>query len=269
MHFNAADPRACLLFVRSRETPILSNYGFADRLGHLLALTQSERDALAALEDRDRPLRRGAVLVRENDANADLFVLKRGMMSSYVLLRDGSRQILRFLFPGDLVATGALLHARSPETIAALADSVVAPVDRAALAEMLCAHPRLAALLIIVGQSTQLAMSDRLVALGRTSAKARIAALLLEIREGVRRTDPSAATVFPLMLTQEEIGDAVGLTAVHVNRMFRELEEERLIVREAGRVRLLDEHAMVALANYIDRRGSVDTAWAPAAALPR
>lgn len=245
----------------------MSHYGFADRLGHLTALTQGERDALGRLEDRERAVRRGGILVRENDPNADLFVLKRGMMSSYVLLPDGSRQILRFLFPGDLGATAALLHAKSPETIVALTDSVVAPIDRTALSDMLRAHPRLAALMIVVGQSTQLALSDRLAALGRTSAKARIAGLLLEIRDGLRRADPSVADAFPLIVTQEEIGDATGLTAVHVNRMLRELEEDRLIVRDAGRVRLLDEKALVGLANYVDRRSGVDLGWAPASVL--
>ncbi len=242
----------------------MPDHGFADRLGNLTTLTSEERAAIARLEARERPLRRGAVLVRENDAGADLFVLKRGALTSYVLLSDGSRQILRFLFPGDLVGTATLLHAKSTETVVALTDSLVATIDRGMLAMTIAAHPRLAALLLAVGQSTQQALSDRLSALGRTSAKARIAALLLEIRDGLRRADPDVASAFALMVTQEEIGDATGLTAVHVNRMLRQLEEGALIERNAGRVRLLDERALAGIANYVDRGAGIDVNWIPA-----
>lgn len=242
----------------------LPDYGFADRLGHLTTLTTCERMAIAGLENRERPVKRGAILMRENDANTDLFVLRRGMMASHVLLPDGSRQILRLLFPGDLFATATLLHPRSPETVAALSDSVVASIDRVALAAVMAAHPRVAALLLALGQSTQLALSDRLAGVGRMSAKARIAALLLEIRAGFRRGDGDVGDMFPLVVTQEEIGDATGLTAVHVNRMLRQLERERLIVREGGRVRLLDETALATLANHVDRLRDVDLGWTPA-----
>ena len=263
MHFNAC-PTPIWLGRSGTGISNLPDQGFADRLGHLTTLTHDERTAIERLEERERSLRRGAVLVREHDATADLFVLKRGVLTSHVLLSDGSRQILRFLFPGDLVATTTLLHAKSTETVVALTDSVVAPIDRGRLAATIAAHPRLAALLIAVGQSTQQALSDRLSAVGRTSAKARIAALLLEIRDGLRRADPMIASAFALMVTQEEIGDATGLTAVHVNRMLRQLEEGAVIVREAGRVRLLDERALAGIANYVDRCAGIDLNWIPA-----
>ena len=48
--------------------------------------------------------------------------------------------------------------------------------------------------------------------------------------------DKAIGSEFVLGLTQEEIGDATGLTAVHVNRMLRQLEDDRLIAREGGRV---------------------------------
>ena len=268
MHFNAWRSAICLVLGRLVLTGHgdfnLPDQGFADRLGQLTTLTTIERAAIVRLEGRERSLRRGAVLVREHDAVVDMYVLKRGMLTSSVLLPDGSRQILRLLFPGDLIATAALLYAKSTETVVALTDSAVAPIDRAMLAATIAAHPRLAALMIAVGQSTQQGLSDRLSALGRTSAKARIAALLLEIRDGLRRADPLVAAAFPLIVTQEEIGDATGLTAVHVNRMLRQLEEGRLIVREAGHVRLLNEQALAVIANYVDRRTGVDLTWIPA-----
>lgn len=61
------------------------------------------------------------------------------------------------------------------------------------------------------------------------------------------------------------MGDAIGLTAVHVNRMLRQLEEEGLITRKGGRVQLLDEARLVNEARYVDRFEGLDLSWLPAA----
>ena len=237
----------------------------AERLGDLIELSPAERAALETLEQRERPLKRGAVLLRERDRTGELYIVRQGMLMSYVLLQDGSRQILRFHFPGDMLAGAALIYRRSPEHIAALSDSVVASFDRQALAALLAAHPRLAALLMALGQIERAALTDRLAALGRTSARARVAALLLEIRNRLRTTDPSIGASFPLRLTQEEIGDATGLTAVHVNRMLRQLDREGLIDRSNARIAFVDEAAITRAANYVDRLEDLDLSWLPAA----
>jgi CRP-like cAMP-binding protein len=237
---------------------------FAERLSDLIELSPAERRTLDHLEERERHLKRGAALVRENDPTSELFILSRGLMMSYVLLDDGSRQILRFLFPGDMLAISSLIYRDSPETIAALTDCTVCPFERAALGRLMVDHPRLAAAILVYNQIERTALTDRLAGLGRTSAKARVAAILLEIRNRRRPLDKNGSDSFMLGLTQEEVGDATGLTAVHVNRMLRQLEEEGLIARESGRVTFKDERALTRAANYVDRYEMLDLSWLPA-----
>jgi CRP-like cAMP-binding protein len=236
---------------------------FADRIGDFIDLTASERAALARLEEGTRALRRGAILMRENDPLPELFILQRGMAMSYVVLDDGSRQILRFLFAGDMLALSGLAYRNATETIVALTDCIVCPFDRSVLADVMTHHPRLAALIMVGNQMIKVALTDRLTALGRTSAKTRIAALLLDIRNRMRRADARIGAVFPLNLTQEEIGDATGLTAVHVNRMLRQLEDDGLIARESGRVTFANEPMLARVANYVDRLDGLDLSWLP------
>lgn len=236
---------------------------FADRLNDLVALTDTEYRALERLEERERHLRRGATLQRENDRVSELFVLRSGRMMSSVLLDDGSRQILRIHSSGDLLAVSNLIYNHAPETITALADCTVAPFERAALSALLVAHPRLAALILVYNQIERVALTDRLAALGRTSAKARVAAVLLEMRNRAEKLHRSPDGSFVLGLTQEEIGDATGLTAVHVNRMLRQLEDEGLIARAAGRVRFRDEPGLARSANFIDRYARLELGWLP------
>ncbi len=243
----------------------MSGSCFAEVLGGLVELTSAEQVALERLEERQRPVRRGAVLRRENEPGDELFVLRRGLMMSYVLLDDGSRQILRFLFPGDMMGISSMVYRNAPETLCALSDCVVCPFDAAAFSELVTTHPRLSALILVFSQIERVALTDRLAALGRTSAKARVAALLLDLRNRLRGTDKSIDKVFALGLTQEEIGDATGLTAVHVNRMLRQLEEDGLIARSGGRVTLLDDRALARAANYVDRYEGLDLSWLPGA----
>jgi CRP-like cAMP-binding protein len=225
-------------------------------LGDLVSITPAEHDALARLEERERPVRRGATI--------QLFILRKGVMMSSMLLDDGSRQILRFLFPGDMMGLSSLVYREAPETIAALSDCVVCPFERSALSGILTAHPRLAALMMVYSQIERAALTDRLAALGRTSAKARVAAVLIDMRNRLRMMDKSITDSFVLGLTQEEIGDATGLTAVHVNRMLRQLEDEGLIHRD-GKVTFTNERALMREANYVDRYQGLDLSWLPAA----
>lgn len=241
----------------------MSSSSFADVWGERVEFSESERNALTRLEERQRHVRRGAVLQRENEAANELFILRQGLMMSYVLLDDGSRQILRFLYPGDVLGLAATMYRDAPESLAALSDSVVCPFDRAMLSDVIAVHPRLAALFLVYAQIERVSLTDRLAALGRTSAKARVAALLLELRNRLRVGDRAISNSFALGLTQEEIGDATGLTAVHVNRMLRQLEEDGLITREAGRVTIRDERALARTANYADRYQGLDLSWLP------
>jgi CRP/FNR family transcriptional regulator len=231
----------------------------------MVELTVAERGALAQIEERERHLRRGATLQRENDPANELFILRKGMMMSSVLLDDGSRQILRFYFAGDMLAVSSLVYREAAETITALSDCTVCPFERQAFSALITAHPRLAALVTVYNQIERAALTDRLAALGRTSAKARVAAILIEMRNRMRVLDKNIGASFALGLTQEEIGDATGLTAVHVNRMLRQLEDDGMITREAGRVTFADERALARAANFVDRYAGLDLGWLPAA----
>jgi CRP-like cAMP-binding protein len=241
---------------------------FAERLGHYLPLTEDEKEALAELEAHQRSYRRGTVVRRENDRANEMFIIRSGWMFSNALLADGSRQILGLHFPGELVGASGAAFRNATEALVALTDVTLCPFDKNGLRALYERHPRLAALLFVITNAERVALTDRLASLGRTSAKSRIGALLLDSRNRLRVTDASIGDSFVLPLTQEEIGDATGLTAVHVNRMMRALVEEGLIARTNNHVTILDEERLARVANYINRYAKLDTSWLPAPSPP-
>src|SRR5687768_12867528 len=106
---------------------------FAERLEHYLPLTGSEKAALARLEEHQCLYRRGMVIRRENERAPELLIVHSGWSAGYVLLQDGSRQILRLYLTGDLVSTSSAAFAEATESLVALTDVRVCPFDRNAL----------------------------------------------------------------------------------------------------------------------------------------
>ena len=234
----------------------------AERLSHHVALTATEVAALDALEDQQRQLRRGTVVVREGHPSRELFIVQKGWLQSSVLLGNGGRQIMRIGLSGDIIGLPALAFDEAPETVTALTDVTLCPFDRERLGALFIDHPRLAALLFSLMVAERATLADRLASVGRTPARARVAALLCDIFARMRLVEPETEVVH-IPLTQEEIGDATGLTAVHVNRMIRWLVDEGIVERSGNAMRLLDPERLREEANFVDR-SSIGTGWLPA-----
>ena len=238
---------------------------FAERLERYLPLTDKEKHALETLEASQRELTRGTSIVREKDSCDEMFVLRHGWAMSYLILDDGSRQILRLHFPGDVFGAASAAYAESTESLVTMSDAVICPFDKASLRIVFEQHPRLAGLFFVIAQAERVSLTDRLASLGRTSAKARVAALLVDMLVRLRFLNKDITDTIPLRLTQEEIGDATGLTAVHVNRMMRVLVEDGLLARVNGNLVVRDERALARVANYVNRYAKLDLTWLPEA----
>jgi CRP-like cAMP-binding protein len=234
----------------------------AERLSHFVRLSQSEAQALDGFEDQARQLRRGAVVISEHETPREMFIVRSGWLHSSSVLGNGSRQILRFHFPGDMLGLTSLAFADSPETVTAVTDVTLCPFPRERLAGLIADHPRIGALILGLAVADRVSLADRLGSIGRTSARARVGALICELFARMRQLGAVNEGGFQLPLTQEEIGDATGLTSVHVNRMMRALADDGIIARSGSHIRLLDENRLTAEANYIDRT-EIETGWLP------
>jgi CRP/FNR family transcriptional regulator len=234
----------------------------AERLGQHVRLSSAEQEALDRLEEQERTFRRGSIVIGENDSARELFVVREGWLHSSVVLGSGSRQIMRFHFRGDILGLPLLAFRHSPETLTAVTDVTLCPFGRDRLAALIAEHPRIGAMLLSLAVAGRVSLADRLASIGRTSARARVSVLLCEIYRRLRLLGQARDGSIQLPLTQEDIGDATGLTAVHVNRMMRALVEDGLIDRNGPQLRVLDEGRLCVEANYVDRT-EIETSWLP------
>lgn len=244
------------------RSPLLRS-GLIARLSRYLDLTTGERDVLDWAERRELRLRAGEMLVAEGGDNDLLYVVQRGWLHSSVRLANDRRQILSFSYAGDLMGTSSIAWAQAPTTMTAVSDCIVSELPKVNLGRIFQQEPRLAALLYAVAAADNVAMSSRLTSIGRMDARERLAMLLLDMLARLRVTEAGIVDAFDLPLTQTDIGDALGLTKVHVNRTFRALEESGLVERTGRRIRLLDEARLVAMTGFVSRYHEIETKWLP------
>ncbi|MFD1951838.1 Crp/Fnr family transcriptional regulator [Sphingomonas arantia] len=233
------------------------------RLSQHLRLTYSERDALRSLERRERLYQAGEIVVQEGEETDKLYVVASGWLHGSVQLKGGGRQVLRFYFVGDLTTTFSIAWGRSAATLTAVSATTLYELPRQAFGRLFRDHPRLGALLYGVSASEHVAMADRLTSVGRTDGITRIATLLLDIRSRLRVTDGIDGATFELPLTQQDLGDAVGLTKTHVSRSLKVLAEAGLVDRDGKIIRINDVERLSQMVDFQDRHSHVATDWLP------
>ncbi len=239
--------------------------GLVARLGRHLNLTDAERSAIALAEQGERRLKAGDVLMAEGGNSHSLYVVRQGWLHSSARIAAGGRQILRFHYAGDLIGTSSIAWAQAASTLTAVSDCLVTELPKTTLGLLFQSQPRVAGLLYAIAAAENVAMSDRLTSIGRMGAAERLSTLLLDILARLRVTAGGVIDSFDLPLTQSDLGDALGLTKVHVNRTIRALEKTGVIERTGRRVRICDEPSLIASTGFIDRYSAVATDWLPLA----
>ena len=197
----------------------------------------------------------GCEIVEQGASGRQFFVIIDGWAVQYELLEDGGRQILEFLLPGSVVGFRSDDEAPSPYFVQALTGVRACRLSTAGFLHAAKSDPALALRLATVTRRSHHRSLRRLTLIGRRTARERVAVLLFELHRLARRWSLSPCEdETPLPLTQEHIGDALGLTSVHVNRMLRELREDGVLALKNGVLRILDPGRLAGIAGHDGHR---------------
>jgi CRP/FNR family transcriptional regulator, anaerobic regulatory protein len=233
---------------------------FSERVTRRFPLDAAELAFLEQLEARALAVPRGHMLVRAGDPAEYAFVLTAGWAMSYTSLPDGSSQVRRLHFPGDLLAMPSVPMHHHAEDIEMVSEAEVAPFPKRVLAGLF-GLPRLAAIMYMLAQAERITAGDRLASLQGSPAKARIAFLLVDIVHRLRSADRSVTSTFDMHLTREQIGHVAGMTPVHASRMWSALIADGLIECHGHAVTLLDEPRLAQLSQYRGLEDDFDHGW--------
>jgi len=203
-------------------------------------LPEQDREALASLPVQVRSLQADEDVVREGDVPSACCLLLDGFMHRYKVLPDGKRQILALHTPGDVPDLQSLFLRHLDHSLAASVPSTAAFIPHEALRTLMRTHPTLAELFWRDTLIDAAIFRAWIESLGRRSALGHLAHLLCEVFTRLRAVGLTQDHACSLPFTQLELGDALGLSTVHVNRTLQELRGEGLIALHHGRLPILD-----------------------------
>jgi CRP-like cAMP-binding protein len=229
------------------------------KLSAFVALGEADLETLARFYQRRRRFQPGHELIHEGQTHASAFILARGWACSYKILPDGERQIVDFQIPGDFLGLRSILFRTADHSIEAVTRIEASEVLASDILNAFSGAPRLATAVLWAASRDEAMVVEHLVNLGRRSAEERMAHVLLELGARLTLVGMGGRTGFDCPLTQYHLADALGLSAVHVNRVLRQLREGGLVTFQKGRVVFDDFERLKELAGfdtaYLDQEG--------------
>ncbi|WP_386083363.1 Crp/Fnr family transcriptional regulator [Vreelandella sp. F11] len=214
-------------------------------------LSAEDKALLLGLELSPRYMSASEVLWQESE-EADLFcVVKEGWAYSYRNLKNGSKQILKFYLPGDIIGIRDFGFTRRLASAAMINKGVICSFSYQQLFELF-GRSSLAVGIVATATRQQAQLSERLIYLGKYSAHEQLAHFLYEIYLRLKRINAVEDNSFFMPLTQELISDALGMSPVHVSRTFSMLRDEGLVIRNRQHVKLPDPEALARLVEFND-----------------
>lgn len=219
----------------------------------LQALTGAgEEDAVRAARCLGQPravLPRHELVVERERLHAPR-VLLDGWGCRVRLLSDGRRQIVGMLLPGEVIG---FCHRPLP-----IAITTIIAATRVTLAELPPlrilrsdpGHSPLKDALEVSAALDEIYFVNHITRLGRHTAYERMAHFFLEMRDRLRLSGQCRGERFAMPLTQEMLGDTLGLTAVHVNRTLQQLRRDGMLDLQQGELVLHAPEELAQLADY-------------------
>jgi CRP-like cAMP-binding protein len=222
----------------------------AKKLNTFVALSRAELACVAEMQANPIKLKRGQQLTHEGDIGHKAFVLQQGWACSFKLLPGGSRQIISFPIAGDIIGLRSVLLRTADHSFSAITDAVVSAVDGAHVMKCVTEFPRVGAALLWAASRDEAMVVEHLVSIGRRDAIERVAHFFMELAERLNLIGQATENEFDCPLTQFAIADALGLTAIHVNRVLRELRERGLLTVHKKTVTIEDLAGLRKLAGF-------------------
>ena len=223
---------------------------FVTRLRNFVDLTLPDLQSLRAVIETEQTVKKRRDLVHDGYDFSKLCFVKDGFAARYKLLRNGKRQIVNFVLPGDVVGIPGSFLDRAANSVIAVSDIKLQVCSLEAFVGLCCRRPKFGLALSWLAAQEAVNYAERIIDIGRRTPIERLAHLLLEIHSRLAMVGCAEEAVLNLPFTQEMMSDALGLSVPHLNRMLTKLRSEGMIAVIERRVEFIDLKALQLLAQF-------------------
>jgi CRP/FNR family transcriptional regulator len=212
-----------------------------------VSLHVDDIEQLNKIIQRGRPLTKGEYLYRANDSFTSVYAIRSGAVKALTISDNGDEQITGFYLPGEVVGLDGLAQNKYTNSVIALETSSICEIPFHRLEDLSVQLPKLQRHFLQL-MSREITHEQQIISLlGKASAEARIASLLLSIstRNSSRKL---SATAFLLPMSRTDIGNFLGLTIETVSRTFARLQKTNVIAVDKKEVLIKDVQGLQQLA---------------------
>jgi CRP-like cAMP-binding protein len=205
------------------------------------------------------------VVVREQQPLDFCTILTSGIAARRKDMRDGRRQFTELHVPGDFTDLHSFTLKYLDHDIVALSRCSFAVVPHERLAFMMKNFPHLAWVYWFGTNLDAAIHREWELSLGSRNAIARMAHLFCELYIRLEIVELVSDGSYDLPLSQQELGEMLGITSVHTNRTLQQLRKQGCVEFAGGVVTIMDLDALKQAAEfnpaylYLDRHGRGST----------
>jgi CRP-like cAMP-binding protein len=220
------------------------------KLESLGRLSSVDRESVEAMALVSKQLKPGEQIALEGDEPSRCCLVVEGLLRRYSVLSNGNLQTLSIHVPGDIPDLQGLHLRTMDHTLASIGRSKVALIGHRDILEVLRKSPRLANLFWRESLVDAAVARAWVKVLGGQDVVGRLAHLACELYVRMKVMGLVRENSYPLPLTQVQIGETIGASVVHVNRMLKKLRSDGLLEHKEGRLVILNWDALSEMADF-------------------
>jgi CRP-like cAMP-binding protein len=222
------------------------------RLRTISGIDEDDVQAIRSLPVSIKHYRANQPAVRDGARPTECCIIAEGFCVRAKITSSGQRQILSIHIPGEIPDLQSLhLHVMDHDLIT-LTGCTLGFISHGPLRDITRRRPNIAQILWRDSMVEAALFREWIVNVGRRPALNRLAHTIVELRERLKVIGRVADNQFDMPLTQQQVGETMGMTAVHANRIIKQLRDEAVVDFCRGRVTILDEARLQQLADFDD-----------------
>jgi CRP-like cAMP-binding protein len=239
--------------VASATSSSIKHHPLVAKLNQSIELDEADLAALTNLLSHRVVAKKAKDIIVEGYEYKILHVVESGFAIRFKLLHSGKRQIMNVILPGDIIGFPACFYEHAVFSVSAITAMNLHRVQLDDFADLCLARARIATALLWFAAREAAIYAEHIADAGRRTPIERLAHFILEIQTRLRAIGAASEHSFVMPLSQEAVGDLIGLSGPHVNRMLGELKREGLIATSGPEVTILDRAALQILGEFHPR----------------
>ena len=219
-------------------------------MGRFVDLNESDKQLLASLEQTPTAVRKHELLWRAQSRVGELFLLQSGWACTIRYSADGEQQVIELLLPGDIIGLREFTFMRHVTEASMITLGRVQAFPHEDIVDIIEASTPLAIALFATISRQEALLTERMLITLHRCARSQVLHFMLETFHRLGKSQDVELASFEFPVSQRLLGKILGMSPVHINRILKGLEQDRVLKKHRGHIEVIDPQQLIAEAEF-------------------